>query len=123
MTMNPHQPIPRVTDSAAAHAERIQARDKAKAKAKAQRGPADDRQTCEIYAERALAGARADEALREQARKNEARARGEWVPGEEPDVEEEVEEEPTDFDPTDSPERRSAKVAWRSASTGGYLAL
>ncbi|MEU0069541.1 hypothetical protein ABZ027_08350 [Streptomyces sp. NPDC006332] len=71
-----------VTGSAAQHAERLRAREAERAAAGQER---DGRQTAEIYGERAAAGWRADEALREQARRNDARARGEWVPGDEPE--------------------------------------
>jgi hypothetical protein len=114
---------PTITGSAAIHAERIRARDAERAAEVKER---DGRQTAEIYGERVLAGYRADEELRRQADLNARRARGQWVPGDEPDDDTESEVEETaefDFDPTDSPERRAAKVAWRSASTGGYLAL
>lgn len=92
-----------VTPSAAAHAARIREREEGRA---ARAVPADGRQTFERYAERAIAGARADEELREQARLNDARARGEWTPGdaeEDDDVEEyeqadEAEEEDVEYD-------------------------
>jgi hypothetical protein len=94
------------------HGERIRAR--AEAKAKAQRGQADGRQTSEIYAERALAGARADEALRRQAEENARRARGEWVPGDGPeDVEEEydvVEEYDEETDDEDEEPKSTAEI-------------
>ncbi|MGQ4402533.1 hypothetical protein ACN6K4_003315 [Streptomyces hayashii] len=119
MPDNMHQPV---TASAAAHAQRIKAGEQTRKRAAGER---EGRQTFEVYAERARAGAAADEALREEARKNELRARGRWVPGEEEDVEEgdEAEEVEGSVDPTDNPERRSARAAWKSASTGGYLAL
>lgn len=81
-----------VAPTAAAHAERIRAR--AEERAATAEEP-DGRPTWERYADRALAGARADEALRQEARKNELRARGLWVPGDEPEADEEEEfEEP-----------------------------
>lgn len=69
-----------VTPSAAAHAARIKARDEERAKANEQ---PDTRQTYEIYGERARAGFRADEELRQQARMSELRSRGVWTPGDE----------------------------------------
>ncbi|MFG2948165.1 hypothetical protein [Streptomyces adustus] len=94
---------PTITGSAAIHAERIQARD---AELAAAQKP-DGRQTFERYAERALARARADEELREQARLNDMRVRGQWVPGDEPEDQEddgveEVEEEDVE-DEEDAP--------------------
>lgn len=103
---------PPVGASAEAHAARIRARDTKRA-GTVEEGT-DARQTHEIYAERALAGARADAAARERAAMNDRRARGQWVPGDESldDTEEET-EEPPEFDAKDSPERRAAKVAHR----------
>jgi hypothetical protein len=115
-------PNPPVTDSAARHAARIRERDAQRAKTDDK--PRDTRQTYEVYAERALAGARADQALRDEARRNDARARGEWLPSDGPDDDSESEaEETAEFDPKDSPERRAAKVAWRSTAFGGYVAI
>ncbi|MGV9707463.1 hypothetical protein [Streptomyces sp. NPDC003483] len=59
-----------------------------------------------------------------RALQDELRARGTWVPSGDAEAEEELHEEidegEGEFDPRDSAERRSARVAWRSASTGGY---
>jgi hypothetical protein len=113
-----------VTASATMHAERLKARDAKRAKA--DDAHTDTRQTYEIYAERAAAGARADEALRERAKLNELRARGMSVPGDEADVDEddeEREEVEESADPTDNPERRAARAAWKSARVGGFLAF
>lgn len=101
MPDNMRQPV---TPSAVMHAERIKARDAKRAKADP--GPADTRQTYEIYGERAAAGARADEDVRQQALLNDRLARGEWVPGTAEDDEEEVEETVTRV-------RRSADAAHR----------
>ncbi|MFD4790537.1 hypothetical protein ACFWN1_26490 [Streptomyces sp. NPDC058459] len=81
---------PRITGSAAMHAERIKAREAARAKAADER---DNRPTHEVYAERAAAGARADEALRERARMDELRARGVISDDSEPDEAEEYDVE------------------------------
>lgn len=111
---------PPATPSAMMHAERIRAGEQASA-AK-QDGPAGQ-STAEMYAARILPGYKADEALREEARRNELRARGTWVPGDDDLEEDEPEEVEETTDPTDNPERRSAKAAWKSARVGGYLAL
>ncbi|MEH0551232.1 hypothetical protein [Streptomyces sp. B21-101] len=113
---------PPTTASAVAHAQRIKAGEQTRKRAAGER---EGRQTFELYAERARAGAAADEALREEARKSELRARGRWVPGEEVDVEEgdEADEVEDSVDPADNPERRSARAAWKSASPGGYLVV
>ncbi|KUN03953.1 hypothetical protein AQI95_21170 [Streptomyces yokosukanensis] len=106
-----------VAPSAAAHAARIRARDEEWASASGER---DTRQTYEIYGERAAAQARADEELREGARKRELRARGVWVPDdaseEEGDREEydqaeeyEDEEPETDEEPVSTAERYAAR--------------
>ncbi|MPY34102.1 hypothetical protein FNH09_23490 [Streptomyces adustus] len=101
-----------VTPSAAAHAERIRARAEERAAASQER---DGRQTYERYAERAAAGYRADEALREQARVNELIARGVIAADPEPeDLEEEdveyEDEEPED-DEEDVPQTTAEKYA------------
>jgi len=92
-----------VTSSAVAHAERIRAGETERA----QHQQAPTGTTAEHYAERALAGHRADEELRMRARMNELRARGVIGADEEPDDEEEYddteqveefEEEPEDDD-------------------------
>lgn len=104
-----------VTPSAAAHAERIRAGEEERQAAAKER---DSRQTYEIYGERAAAAARADEELREQARRNDARARGEWVPGEEAngeDIEEayddEEYEEDADVDEEEAPVSTAERYA------------
>lgn len=79
MPDNMRQPV---TASAAMHAERIKAGEQARAKAAAERS---GRQTAQIYGERAAAGHRADEALREAARLGELRARGVITPDPEPE--------------------------------------
>lgn len=131
---------PAVGGSAAIHAERIRAREAERAKA-AESAVRDPRQTFEVYAERAAAGARADEALRLEAERRAKRARGEWVPGdgeedddqaeeeyEEPaeDVEEDVEDEEGPVDTAELYARRERKriaaereaniAAWRGSS-------
>ncbi|MFJ4623064.1 hypothetical protein [Streptomyces sp. NPDC088812] len=110
-----------VNPSAVRHADRIRARD-AKRVAEQDSAPTS-KSTAELYAARILPGYQRDEELREAARLGELRARGTWVPtGEETD--DEGEQEPqASTDPLDNPERRSARAAWRSASTGGYLAF
>ncbi|WP_333736368.1 hypothetical protein [Streptomyces sp. IBSBF 2806] len=113
MSDNMRQPV---TASAARHAERLRARDEQRAtRTSSQTG---GRQTSEIYGERAAAGFRADEALRERARLNELRARGMSVPGADEDVDEDDEEQQAEetTDPTDNPERRAARVAHRSVA-------
>lgn len=95
--------MPPAMASAAAHAERIRqaAEERDQAPAELPEGVT----TVQLYAERALAGVRADEALRKQARDNDRRARGEWVPGVEDDAEEadehedEPDDEPDDVEP------------------------
>ncbi|MGW4139373.1 hypothetical protein ACWELV_21660 [Streptomyces mirabilis] len=112
---------PPVTASAAAHAARIRAGEEVRA---AEREVPTGQSTAEMYAARILPAYRRDEELREEARKAEMRARGRWVPGDdEEDEEEEAEEATGEVDPLDNPERRAAKVAWRSVATGGYIAL
>jgi hypothetical protein len=100
------------------HAERIKARTKAGKEA-----VSAGQSTAELYAARILPGYRADEALREEARKNELRARGVSLPGDDEEEPEEDEQEAAVVDPLDNPERRSARVAWQSVRTGGYLSL
>lgn len=100
------KPVPSSGDK---HAQRLRDRDRERARVQA--AGTDGRSAAEQHVERALAGARADEALREQARVSEARARGQWVPDED-----DVVEEPAAVDPFDSPERRSAMAAWRNAA-------
>lgn len=113
---NPN-PNPPVGASAAAHAERIRQRD-AKADAGTSRR-ADGRQTFELYAERALAVARADEELRRRAEDNDRRARAEREAVEVAEVDDE-EVEGQAVDPTDNPERRSAKAAHRGIVAHAY---
>lgn len=103
---------PPVTASAAAHAARLRAREEERAASSKDR---DTRQTFERYAERAAAGFRADEELREQARMGELRARGVITADEEPDVEadegEEYEEEQADDDTEDEPLSTASRYA------------
>jgi hypothetical protein len=84
---------PTITGSAAIHAERIKARDAERAAGTKER---DGRQTAEIYGERAAAGYRADEELREAARLGELRARGIITPDPEPETAVEEDDEGTD---------------------------
>ncbi|MDV9168738.1 hypothetical protein R6V09_01090 [Streptomyces sp. W16] len=112
--IDPMQPVP---SSAIRHVQRLQERDAERAAGRASTEP-DTRPTHERLAEPAIAGARADQMLREEALKRERLARGEWVPGDDEDTDEEGEEaEPEEArDPMDSPERRSARVAWNNAT-------
>ncbi|MFD9099310.1 hypothetical protein [Streptomyces collinus] len=117
--MTPNMPQP--TSSAAAHAERIRAREQAATERKA--APTGGQSTAERYAAQVLPGYHADEELREQARLNEMRARGRWVPGDQDDDTEEAEEQEQPaaaVDPTDNPERRSARAAHRGAVAHAY---
>lgn len=111
---------PPVGPTAAAHAARIRDRE---ARASEREAPTGQT-TAELYASRILPGYKQDEALREEARKAELRARGGWVSGDDAEDEYEEDEEAVgEVDPLDNPERRAAKVAWRSVATGGYVAL
>lgn len=101
-----------VPSSAARHVQRLQERDAERGRVQAVAG-ADGRPTHERLAEHAIAGARADQALREEALKRERLARGLDDDGEE-ETEETEPEGPRD--PMDSPERRSARVAWQNAA-------
>ncbi|TXJ80680.1 hypothetical protein E2C11_11065 [Streptomyces lavendulae] len=105
-----------VTPSAARHAALIRERDARKAKEKG--GQADGRQTYELYAERALAVARADEELRRQAAENDRRARGQWVPGDLTEDDDGNDEQAADV--TDNPERRAARTAHRGIVAHAY---
>ncbi|WP_019072393.1 hypothetical protein [Streptomyces hokutonensis] len=79
-----------VIASAALHAERIRAAEQQRAEAP--RATRTGQSTAERYAERALAGHRADEELRTRARMNELRARGVIGADPEPDDEEEYDD-------------------------------
>ena len=104
---------PPVTPSAAAHAERIR---QGQQRSESASSAAGGRQTAELYGARALAQVRADEALREEARRNEMRARGQWVPGDdETDEFEEDEQEPEDSDEEFDEEVESLSTAERYA--------
>lgn len=81
---------PPVSGTAAAHAARIRAGEEARA---AKPAAAAGQTTAQRYAARALAGTQADEALREEARRNDRRARGQWVPGDEEELDAELDEE------------------------------
>ncbi|MDX2708093.1 hypothetical protein PV350_35400 [Streptomyces sp. PA03-6a] len=109
-----------VTKSAALHAERIRAKDQARAAQAAPERPAD-KSTAQLYAERALAGVQADEALRQEAYQNDKRARGEWVPGDEPEAEEEdleeYDEEEYEGDDEDPPKTTAELYARRVRGT------
>jgi hypothetical protein len=113
MPDNMRQPV---TSSAAAHAARIKARDEERANADA--SPVDTRQTFERYAERAAAGARADEELRQQARMGELRARGVIAAepeseGAEDEYEEYDDEAPEDAEEDDEPVSTAERYARR----------
>lgn len=110
---------PPVSGTAAAHAARIRAGEEARAVK-----PAADagQTTAQRYAARALAGAQADEALREEARRNDRRARGQWVPGDEEEEldaeldEEEAEAEFEDEEEEDGEEEQPLSTAERYAA-------
>ncbi|MGW1503757.1 hypothetical protein ACWCQW_35395 [Streptomyces mirabilis] len=106
---------PPVTASAAAHAARIRAGEE---EFRAARSDAPAGQsTAERYAARALAGAQADEALREEARRNDLRARGQWVPDDEEELdEEEAEAEFEDEGEEDDEEAQPLSTAERYAA-------
>ncbi|QJS13216.1 hypothetical protein HKX69_30020 [Streptomyces argyrophyllae] len=119
MTSNPNPPV---GASAALHAQRIRERE-----AQADAGPSrrtGGRQTYEIYGERALAQARADEELRRRAEENDRRARAEREAADVPEVDgdaEQVEEaEGRVVDLTDNPERRSSRAAHRGVVAHAY---
>ncbi|WP_406462320.1 hypothetical protein OH768_44205 [Streptomyces sp. NBC_01622] len=119
--IDPMQPVP---SSAVRHVQRLQERDAELAAGRESTEP-DSRPTHERLAEHAIAGARADQTLREAALKRERLARGQWAPGDDETTDEEGDEETAEteeaepegvHDPMDSPERRSAQVAWRNAT-------
>ncbi|MET8169299.1 hypothetical protein ABZT34_34460 [Streptomyces sp. NPDC005329] len=83
-----------VTPSATMHGERIRALTEQRAARTG--GQHGGRQTAEVYAERAAAGVRADEALRERARLSELRALGGITP--DPEPEEDVEDEYVEYE-------------------------
>lgn len=96
--------IPQVTGSAAAHAERIARNEEARTTARSSTG---GKQTFEIYAERAAAGARADEELRIAARRREMIARGVIVDDEDP---EDYDEDDEDAEPRPEPKKTVAQL-------------
>lgn len=109
---------PKITGSAAIHAERIRARDAAREQESGERRVPEGRQTFEVYGERALAGARADEAARRRAEEADRRARAAREAAGAAAVDEDddgggEEGEARTVDPRDNPERRSAAAAHR----------
>jgi hypothetical protein len=98
---------PPTTPSAALHAERIKARTKSKEQAPA------GQSTAEQIASRILPGYRADEALREEARKRELQARG--IVSADEDLEGEVDEE-EGVEPEDEEEDETLSTAERYAA-------
>ncbi|MGW3024513.1 hypothetical protein [Streptomyces sp. NPDC001221] len=93
--MTKHHVNPPTTRSAALHAERIRAAEEERTASERK----DGRQTYEVYAERALEQARADEELREGARMRELQARGVISAAED------LDEEDEEFEPEDEEEK------------------
>ncbi|MEV6833607.1 hypothetical protein AB0N17_03590 [Streptomyces sp. NPDC051133] len=105
-----------VTQSAAAHAQRIREQQRGE-----EERPAAGQSTAELYAARILPGYKRDEELRERARLNEMAARGRWVPGDQDEDDEEPEEvEEQAASLTENPERRSARAAHRNSVQSAY---
>ncbi|MEU5281125.1 hypothetical protein AB0G87_32495 [Streptomyces asoensis] len=110
-----------VSASAAMHAERLKAREAKRAKVADITAATETRQTSERYAERALAGARADEALRRRAAENDRRARAEREAADAAEADEfEEEGEDESAGPRKYPERRSAEAAHRGIVDQAY---